>query len=300
MVQRIDLGAREQRFVLLDDTYVLVLPQHHDSGAHSDSEPHLTVFRLSPSSPSSPICVFQLPSVTLRPGEIIAGRSMCTSRHPPVPEGHFHDDPSMSMVVLMHYINIETQSHPIRCRVSHLLIPCAALLAQIRAVFDSNPDPLAPPRLVPWRDWGPHRSLRLVLPVHPHPDHISDYLSLIPYGSRMPVVTFDDPGCTRASVYVFDINPLVVRHALHTLASQSESGESTTATAIVEDVEAVLPGVVDPENSAIPFVVYRFGIPLPAVERPTWRVIQAVRMSMTGFTVTFGLGLRETDHTWTV
>ncbi|PIL34968.1 hypothetical protein GSI_02755 [Ganoderma sinense ZZ0214-1] len=214
---------------------------------------------------------------------------MCTSRHPPVPEGHFHDDPSMSTVVLTHHIDTESPTHPTRSRVSHLLIPCAALRAQIRVIFDSDskPDPLAPPRLVPWRDWGPHASLRLMLPVHPHPNHISKYVSLVPYGSRMPVVTFDDAGCTRASVYVFDINPLVARHSKHILTQvQSGSGNMTTTTAIVEDVEAALPGVVDPENSAIPFVMYRFGIPLPAMVGSTWRVIEAVRMSMTGFTVT--------------
>ena len=48
--------------------------------------------------------------------------------------------------------------------------------------------------------------------------------------------------------------------------------------AIVEDVEAALPGVVDPECSTIPYVVYRFDVP----ERLE---IRSVVMSMTGFTV---------------
>ncbi|PIL34980.1 hypothetical protein GSI_02767 [Ganoderma sinense ZZ0214-1] len=148
--------------------------------------------------------------------------------------------------------------------------------------------------------WGALASLRLWVPVHPHERHISDCVSLVPCGSRMPIVMFDDAGCTRASVYVFDINPFVARQTPQILAAQPDSGPGAIATAIVEDVDAALPGIVDPECSASPFVVYRFGIPLPEVEHYAWRMIQAVRMSMTGFTVTFGDGPLETDHTWTV
>ena len=54
------------------------------------------------------------------------------------------------------------------------------------------------------------------------------------------------------------------------------------ATAIVEDIGAALSGVIDPECSAIPYVVYRFQLPYMPWEFP----IVAVRMSMTGFTVT--------------
>ncbi|KAM5536873.1 hypothetical protein V8D89_009420 [Ganoderma adspersum] len=66
---------------------------------------------------------------------------------------------------------------------------------------------------------------------------------------------------------------------------------------IVEDVEAALPGVVDPECAAIPYVVYRFQLPVFPWEYP----IRVVQMSMTGFTVTYrGTDLREMERTWTV
>ncbi|PIL34974.1 hypothetical protein GSI_02761 [Ganoderma sinense ZZ0214-1] len=293
--QRIDLGATDQTFVELDDAFILVLPRHSDSG----SEHHLSVYSLTPSASSHPLCFLELPPVTLSQGERLVDHIVGTSRHPAAPEGHFQVDPSMSMVVVAHYIESEeTWPTPNPYRITQLLIPCATLLNQIRLVVDLDPASFGPPVLVPWQGWGLHGSLRLLMPVYPHPDELGYSISMVPYGSRMPLVTFDDPGYTRASVYVFDINPLTARHARLALAAQSESGARTTATAIVEDVEAALPGVVDPDIKGIPFVVYRFELP---PQRPDWPMIRAVRMSMTGFTVTYGNGGPEVnDESWTV
>ena len=122
----------------------------------------------------------------------------------------------------------------------------------------------------------------------------------------MPVVLPDDPS---NSVYVFEVNPLSARHARAQHDTLSES------TAVVEDVEAVLPGVVDPECAAIPYVVYRFALPRSE------RSISKVQMSMTGFVVTVsssrslllicylpvdvclqygGFGINNAEETWTV
>ncbi|KAM5536879.1 hypothetical protein V8D89_009426 [Ganoderma adspersum] len=297
MISRIDLGATEMMIVLLDDVYILALSRNYGS----DMEPHLTVYDLSPSIPNRAVCALQLPTLDLKAGEHIINRGMSTSQHPPVPEGHFRADPSISMVVIAHQVEgQERQDYA-----SYLLIPYAALLAQIRTVADSSglaSHDSDPPVLVAWTDWGAHACLRLRVP----PKHRFDYIFLVPYGSQMPILGFDDPERTRASVYVFDVNPLAARHALHTAraahsALPVESGggpgptQLGTGTAVVEDVEAALPGVVDPECAAIPFVMYRFPLPPPPLEGrasgATASRIRAVRMSMTGFTVTVSLRL---------
>ena len=54
---------------------------------------------------------------------------------------------------------------------------------------------------------------------------------------------------------------------------------------IIENVEEVLPGVVDPECSRIPFVAYRFKIPDDPGEWQFGHTVRSVVMSMTGFTV---------------
>nr|VWP01627.1 Cyclin [Ganoderma boninense] len=289
LLQRIALGDKDHAFQLLDNTYVLVLPGHFDS----DSTPHLTVYSLSPSSGSSssqPICSLQLPGVTLAPGKRISYRDVCVSRPPPIPEGHFQADPSVSMVVITDYI--EVGGHPSHSDyASHLLIPYATLLAQIRTAVDSNSnrDVCEYPVPVLWEDWGPRASLRLCVPVvGDRSDPMIVHQILVPYGSRMPVVSFNDPGSTCASVYVFDINPLAARYAQQALRASAQPESGVRATAIVEDsdVEAALPGVVDPDIKGIPFVVYRFELPQ---EDPGWPAVRAVRMSMTGFTVTVRL-----------
>ena len=275
--------------VLLDDAYILALSRNYGS----DVEPHLIVYDFSPSIHNHPLCAVQLPTLTLNPGERILDRGMSTSHHPPIPEGHFRADPSMSMVVLRHYIEgPDREEHA-----SYLLIPRAALLTQIRKLVGSaHASPHEPPTLIPWTNWGPHACLRLRAP----PRRRFNPIYLVPYGSQMPMLVFDDAEHTSASVYVFDINPLVARHALHTArtaqqsASLGESGDllmaTAAATAVVADIETALPGIVDAECAAIPFVAYRFPLPLPPSEGPArWASasrICAVRMSMTGFTVT--------------
>ena len=274
--------------VLLDDAYILALSRNYGS----DVEPHLIVYDLSPSIPDHPLCAVQLPNLTLNSGERILDRGMSTSHHPRIPEGHFRTDPSMSMVVLRHYIEGPERQE----RASYLLIPRAALLTQIRKLVGSaHASPHEPPTLIPWTDWGPRACLRLRAP----PRRRFDPIFLVPYGSQMPMLVFDDPERTRASVYVLDINPLSARHALHTArtaqqsASPSGSEDMLTPTAVVVDVETALPGIVDPGCAAIPFVVYRFPLPLPPPDGPArWASasrICAVRMSMTGFTVTVSL-----------
>ena len=255
-MQRIDLGGEEITTVLVDDAYILALPRRFGT----DVEPHLTVYDLSPSVPNRPLCALELPTVALNSGEHIMHRGISTSEHPPVPEGHFRADPSMSTVVLTHHI--EGPEHQ-ESR-SYLLIPYAALLAQIRTVVDSSDSASHdsdPPALIPWRDWGAHVCLRLRVPQQRR----FGCVFLVPYGSQMPILGFDDPERTRAAVYVLDINPLAARDALSTAragqsASAAESGgglgSGAAATAVVADVEAALPGIVDPECSAIPFVVY--------------------------------------------
>ena len=53
-------------------------------------------------------------------------------------------------------------------------------------------------------------------------------------------------------------------------------------TRIVEAIGAVLPGIVDPSCSKIPYAVYRFKLPYDPEQ---WEKIHLVVMSMTGFTV---------------
>ena len=183
----------------------------------------------------------------------------------------------------------------------------------------ANPNPPRP-RLaavsVPWADWGPRGCLRLRRwgPIS------QDRATMTSFGSRMPMVVFDGPE-ESAAVYVFDVNPLVARSVLaapsrlcatanddnngNNLEGQEDDGEETsdpqtrsavvaalpravTVTGLVdrEDIEKVLPGVVDPECAAIPYVLYRF--PLPDSLHEEAEVppeICKVTMSMAGFTV---------------
>ena len=90
-----------------------------------------------------------------------------------------------------------------------------------------------------------------------------------------------------------DVNPHVARHGRHILATARErdswpatsQGAPSRTTGIVEDIEAVLPGVVDPECSGIPYVVYRFELPYGPAGWRGGHMIGAVIMDMTGFTV---------------
>ena len=109
-----------------------------------------------------------------------------------------------------------------------------------------------------------------------------------PSGSRMPVVGQDGPF---EYVYMIDLNPLAVRHThsrLRRLANSDSDSADLTATAIVENVGTALPGVIDPECSAIPYVVYRFKLPYVDCSTDSsagGRTIRAVEMSLTGFTI---------------
>ena len=90
-------------------------------------------------------------------------------------------------------------------------------------------------------------------------------------------------------MYVFDINPHVARHQKQIRAARKH-GDPATVTSMgttVEDIEGVLPGVVDPDCSSIPYVVYRFSLLYGPGEWPpaAGQLISAVVMGMTGFMI---------------
>ncbi|KAM5541131.1 hypothetical protein V8D89_005060 [Ganoderma adspersum] len=72
---------------------------------------------------------------------------------------------------------------------------------------------------------------------------------------------------------------------------------------VIEDIEAVLPGVIDRDCSSIPYLAYRFKIELPDAplkwELGDAQVIRAVVMAMTGFTFV-GVEHEKAVQTWTV
>ena len=256
--------------------------------------------------------------------------------------GHFRADLSRSIVTLTLYV-YKVHGDDEDEYATHLLIPHTTLAAQIRATESrlttrdpdrdnsrseaiteqphSTPMPLLS---VPWADWGPRGCLRLRL-RHPH---FQRRLYQIPFGSRMPMVVFDEhaPGHAHestASLYIFDVNPLVARSVRAAPSCDSDESDSnppsrsaTAASAaddqnvplgramapgVVRDIEEVLPGVVDPEcTAAVPYVAYRF--PLPRSIRSSSSStggggggggagaslasrIRQVTMSMAGFTV---------------
>ena len=278
-IQRIDFGTAPVNVVPWGDAHVLVQP------TDSESPRRLDIYSLTPSSPNRPLRALQLPEPTLNPGETVVFHPIQTSSDPSPPEGHFHADPSQSMIILSYNIRRSNRDD----YASHLLIPYSTLRAQIDSdrataieVESPNPDSDSPPpAVVPWQEWGPQGCLQLR--VRPERGQARQ-IALIPSGSRMPIVASDGPF---ASVYMFDTNPLAARYALARHAQDGHSGsgpgsEGTKASAIVEDVEAALPGVVGPECAEIPYVVHRFRLPYVPWEYP----IRAVRMSMTGFTVT--------------
>ena len=54
----------------------------------------------------------------------------------------------------------------------------------------------------------------------------------------------------------------------------------------MEDIEAILPGVVDPDCSSIPYVAYRIQLPSAPLEWHLWWYdMDVLAMGMTGFTV---------------
>ena len=244
------------------------------------------------------VCRLQLPSEKLEPGEYIGLKAIHTGDRPQTSSGHFLPDLSRSTVVLTFSIH-----GPRGERETHYLIPRATLLAQVHAAESKSQrqqthvgTAVPVPVSVPWADWGPQGCLRLALqpPVSGH--------CTMPFGSRFPLFVLDESDARNAAVYVFDVDPLVVRYQRQVAAARRQdsstststslrepAGESTgmaatttTAGTVVEDVEGVLPGVVDPECSGIPYVVHRFQ--LPCADKG-WRFIEAVAMGMTGFTI---------------
>ena len=305
----------------LDEPYLLLFPSFSPGPTRMpECHPNLSIYSFfpsaSPSSESAPmagrhVCTLELP--TPRPGEHVTwSRAHSGDRRADETTGHFRTDPSRSIVVL--YINIqpiEGDSDDDRDEyASYLLIPRATLAAQIRAAESTWDhldgklgDTANPPMLsVPWADWGPSGCLRL----RPRNPLFYDDVDLTAFGSRMPVVMFDGPEKKSASVYVFDVNPLVARSVL---AARSTTGDEekkderevpdltvdgdalfrpVNATAVVdrEDIEEVLPGIVDPDCAAIPYAVYRFPLPhYEGAELPVLPEIREVTMSLAGFTV---------------
>ena len=206
-------------------------------------------------------------------------------------EGHFHADPSQSAIVLT--CKVRTPKYD--CE-THFLIPRATFLAQIEAAASHRPPGQTdhtPGNVpcegtygsVPWAEWGPQGCLRLRVQ---HPRSSRGAL-VTPCGSRLPLVVFESPTASRASVYVFDVNPFAARHvrAAHGGNSRTGTGEGEgegkeeARAAIVKDTDDFLLSVVDPECSRIPYVAYRF-------EPEEWLLghrVRSVAMSMTGFTV---------------
>ena len=303
------------RFALLDDEHILVSPRR---GLPS----HLDIYNISgtPSTPCRPVCTLELPAQKLSERVSSFHWHLHTSEHAATPGGHFRVDPSSSIVVLT-FVSMGASAED-ASSTSYLLIPCTTLSAQIlragaklehsqRPLDRSGPREPEPepgpspqsdastssapgpaPMTVPWSDWGPPGCLRLR--AQRAPPRGRDYIPVVPFGSQMPLVAFEGPDFRRVSVYVFDVNRFAARHARQVLAAHrdgtgsehgSDSESRSLRMAIVGEVEAVLPGVVDPECSTIPYVAYRFELPYGPVEEPYGHEIQSVEMNMTGFTV---------------
>ncbi|KAM5541121.1 hypothetical protein V8D89_005050 [Ganoderma adspersum] len=291
VISRIDVGAWPAHVIPLDHPYLLVLP-------NVKPYPEFSIYTFATSAPNSLVCTLQLPE--LHPAQHISWHDICTSRRPPPSAGHFRADPAHWMIAFALYTGLGRHR-----LTSHLLIPRATLAAQIRAAEARQRERDAGGGVsessVPWQDWGPRGCLRLRLLRTP----FSGILRLVPFGSRMPFVVFELPTVESRSVYVFDLNPLAARHARQSLSSPSPSrgdgsgpagaGAGAGAGEIVEDVEAALPGVVDPECSAIPYVVYRFDL-------PDRLGIRSVVMNMTGFMVVLSDDpeAEKASQTWTV
>lgn len=291
MMQSIDVGERPVHVVPLDGPYLPVII--------ADRNPQsLGIFSFSSSEsiPGPRICTLQLPD--LRPGERLGWCDLVVSQLPHKSEGHFRADPEHRMIALTRRILGPDCNYT-----SVLLIPCAALRAQMSAAMSaqgvtsrapSNSGALPPVPIVPWRDWGPPACLHLRSEVRPAGQRTPAMITMLPFGSRMPLVVSTNTSPIRASICVVDINPLAARYANSILRrtvtardSADESPEAPKAIVAPEDMERVLPGVtVDPECSAIPHAIYRFELPVSPTQRPLGHTIRRVQMNMTGFTVT--------------
>ena len=271
--------------VPLHHPYLLLIPKAFEG------YPHLDIYSFDPSNISNRrICTLHLSSESIEPDEHVVWHEIHTGDRPYTSQGHFHADLSLSIVALTFYIRGPQGEHE-----SHYLIPRATFLAQIRAaesqqtVTDGGKlDSEAASVSIPWTDWGPQGCLRLRLSSRVSR---SRRALLIPFGARMPMVVFDGPDSKSASVFVFDIGPLSARRRRQVLAVRRDGSmpelnpgpESTSG--IVANIEVVLPGVVDPDCSSIPYVAYRFELPYDPAEWQFGHMVRSVAMSMTGFTV---------------
>ncbi|PIL34943.1 hypothetical protein GSI_02730 [Ganoderma sinense ZZ0214-1] len=318
VISRINVGTLLVNIIPLDYPYLLVIPKALE--AHPQS---LAIYNFSRApahesdiEPSERrVCTLQLPAETLEPEERIRSHRIYTGDRPQTREGHFLPDPSHSVVVLTFFIACPHPEDPRDAeRETHLLIPRATLLAHIRAaesesrqskIQKNNSDATA----VPWAEWGPHADGCLRLRGQRRaPWSLTRGLVCVPCGSRFPLVAFDDPDdeCKIASVCVFDVNPLAARRRRQMLARREDgtddvrSGEGSTA--IVDDIEEMLPGVVDADCSRIPWVAYRFRLPYNPEEWPYGHVMDSVVMTMTGFAIQFGWvpEWNRRSQTWTV
>ncbi|PIL34930.1 hypothetical protein GSI_02717 [Ganoderma sinense ZZ0214-1] len=282
-----------------DCPYFLVVPRAPAAGFD------LAIYNFSPSSiPGGPICRLQLPP--LNPGERIAWHDIHSGDRPlHTSEGHFHADLSLSLIALtLGIMSADAEHEHGHENQAHLLIPRTTLLAHARAAdsvsrqsADASP---GIPRRVPWADWGPQGCLRLR--QRPPAGLAARRVMLIPFGARMPLVVFDsdEPGLDAKSVwvYVFDLNPFLPRRCR---VPEGTSGTGPGTAGIIEDrdIEAVLPGVVDPACASIRYRAYRFRVGLPAV--PIGNRVRLVVMGMTGFTMKLsGVSYEEAVQTWSV
>ncbi|PIL34941.1 hypothetical protein GSI_02728 [Ganoderma sinense ZZ0214-1] len=307
---RINVGTLLVNIVPLDYPYLLVIPKARE--AHPES---LAIYDFSPAhdsiKPDRRVCTLQLPGETLEPEESIRSHLIYTGDRPQTREGHFLPDLSHSVVVLTFYIARPLDDRDAE-RETHLLIPRATLLAQIRAARESqrtDDGTAATVPSVPWAEWGPQGCLRLC-GQRRAPWTLTRGLVSIPFGSRFPLVVFDDPDseCKIASVYVFDVNPFAARWRRQVRAGREDDSDDAKSesgsAAIVDrgDIKEVLPGIVDADCSRIPWVAYRFRLPYDSEEWPYGPVVDSVVMTMTGFMIQFGWvwDFEKTSQTWTV
>ncbi|KAM5541125.1 hypothetical protein V8D89_005054 [Ganoderma adspersum] len=277
VISRLDIGTQSVEVIPLDYPYLLLVSRQ------PQEDPYFNIYSFSPSEiPSRHVCKLRLPEEDLRSDERIEWHTIDTGDQPQSSEGHFHADLSHSMVVLQFFIaGLED------ARETHYLIPRATFLAQIHHAESCQTLPMDANgvRPVPWADWGLNGCLRLRLRSQDAGRHTLG----MPFGSRLPLLINDESDFRSAEVYVFDINPHVARHQRQVLAAReydSLQSRETGTTAIIEDIEAVLPGVV----------------PCEPVEWQYADTIGAVIMNMTGFTVNMA-GVSEyekTEQTWTV
>ena len=281
-IQCINVGTQLVHVVPLDYPYLLLVPRP-SAGDYR----HLSIYSFAPSNILGRlICTLRLSDEESRSENgVMLWYKVHTGNRPQTSEGHFHADLSLSMVVL-------TFDHEYRedasQRLTHYLIPRATLLAQIhhaesqQTQTDSDsrrPGPAM--QAVPWADWGPQGCLRLS-----RRNVQVQLVVAMPFGTRFPLFVVDESDSRSASVYVFDINPYVARYQRQVLAARKhDPATGTSMGTIIEDIEAVLPGVVDPHCSSIPYIVYRFPLPYAPEEWHVRQFIRAVVMGMTGFTV---------------